>query len=91
MLDRYGVTQPFKSSEFIEKREQTNLKKFGYRYASQSPEIKEKERQIFQEHYGVDNPFLMEDFKEKSKATCLKKYGVEFTSQIHGRKSTTEG
>ena len=69
MVDRYGVTQPFKSKKFLEKREQTNLKKFGYRHAAQSPEIKEKERQIFQDRYGVDTPFLMPDFAEKSKRT----------------------
>ena len=88
MVDRYGVTQPFKSAEFLEKRENTNLLKFGYKHAAQSPKIREKERCIFQEHYGVDTPFLMSDFKDKSKATCLEKYGVEYTSQIPTRKKS---
>ena len=90
MFDRYGVTQPFKSKEFLEKREQTNLKKFGYRHAAQNPEIKEKERMIFQERYGVDTPFLMPDFSEKSKRTCIEKYGVEIISQISNMKSSKD-
>jgi len=89
MINRFGVSHPLKDETFLRKREQTNLKKFGYKYAAQNPEVKEMERRIFQERYGVDTPFLMKDFLDKSKKTCMEKYGVEYTSQIPNRKKKT--
>ncbi len=43
MLDRYGVTTPFVVPECKEKAKQTCLEKYGYEYASQSPEVHTKQ------------------------------------------------
>lgn len=39
MLERYGAKTPLVVPECIEKAKQTNLDRYGYEYASQSPEV----------------------------------------------------
>lgn len=43
MLNRYGVTTPFVVPKCKEKAKQTCLEKYGYEYASQSPEVHTKQ------------------------------------------------
>jgi len=43
-----------------------------------SPEFKEKIKNIMLEKYGVESSFQSEQIKEKIKATMLEKYGVEY-------------
>ena len=59
------------------KKKETNLKKFGVEYYSQTNESKEKIKQTCLEKYGVDNVSKNEVNKTKRKNTMLKKYNVE--------------
>lgn len=57
------------------KREETNLKKYGYKNTFQSPTTKK----TLAKKYGKDitNVFQLESVKQKSKQTLIEKYGVE--------------
>lgn len=59
-----------------ERRQKTNLEKYGCVNPSSHPEIKEKRRQTTQDRYGVDNPFHLDSVKLKSKNTLMNNYGV---------------
>jgi len=65
----------------LQKRKQTNLKKYGVENPSQYEEIKEKKKQTTMKNYGVENPSQDENIKKKKIETCLKNYGVENPSQ----------
>ena len=65
-----------------EKRELTNLDKFGVKYPSQSKEIVTVMKQTNLQKYGVENPMRLENIKQKLKQTNLQKYGVENPMQI---------
>lgn len=67
-IENYGVDNPRKNREIIEKLRQNllnpvtqeklkqrNLERYGVEYVSQSPEIKEKVKQTNLERYGVEN------------------------------------
>jgi hypothetical protein len=76
----------------VSKMRQTNLKKFGVEYASQSPKIQEKIRQTFLEKYGVDNSQLSPRVRRKKEETNLKRYGVKYplqSSEIRQKGSKT--
>lgn len=62
-----------------QKREETNLKKYGCK----NPTAYGTKRfsDIMIEKYGVSNAFQSEEIKEKIKQTNLKKYGVEYSLQ----------
>lgn len=77
----------------ILKRESTNLKKYGYKEAAMSPEVKEKQR-ITRQEKGIINPFTIpeklekiqklahsKESMEKKKETNRKKFGVEWPAQ----------
>lgn len=66
----------------FERTEATCLARYGVKYSSQAPEIKEKERQTNLERYGVANVFQAQEVKDKTKQTCMDKYGVEYAAQI---------
>ena len=65
----------------ILKKEETNLKKFGVKYPSQSKDIQEKTQETNLEKYGVNWSFQSDDVKEKIKETNLERYGVENPGQ----------
>lgn len=78
------------SPEYIKKREETILKRFGTRRISDSEYMKnkfkdpewgkmcsEKARKTYKEKTGFDCPFDNPEVKEKTKETNLRKYGVE--------------
>jgi hypothetical protein len=56
---------------------QTNLKKFGCEYPSQSEEVKDKIKQTNLKKFGCEYPSQSEEVKKKMKQTCLKNHGVE--------------
>lgn len=86
----------FSSKEFLEKRKNTCLKKYGVASAMQNSEVKSKYKKSIQAKYGSSSFTQTDTFKEKRRKTCLKKYGAEeiFTldsfreiGQIKSRKS----
>ena len=91
-LERYGVefilqlddvhekgTQYAWSNDAREKREQTNLKKYGTKNVYQSNYTKEKSKQTKLERYGNENY----NNKEKYKQTCIKRYGIDCALNTH--------
>ena len=66
----------------IKLSEQTCLKKYGVKNASQNKEIKAKKEETCFEHYNVKYPKQSQEIKEKSYKTCLERYGTKIPSQV---------
>ena len=64
----------------LEKRKNTNRQRFGYDFASQSPEVKEKTKQNNLKKYGVDNPAKSDTIKQKVRKYFENKYGKGITN-----------
>jgi len=56
-------------------REETNIKKYGYKNAFQSPTTKKTLEKKYGK--GITNIFQVESIKQKSRQTMIKKYGIE--------------
>jgi len=70
-----------KNRDWLEKRDETNLDKFGVKSPLQSPQVLQTYKNNMIKKYGVDNPFLVTEFKEKSDKSILEKYGTKVASQ----------
>ena len=66
-----------KKQEIQKKREQTNLKKYGFTNPALNLEVKAKVEQTNLKLYGAPTPVQSSIVQEKIKQTCLEKYGVE--------------
>lgn len=90
-LKKYGVENVFNipeiralttkivsenKKELLEKREKTNLEKYGVTCTLNTQKSIEKKKKTWKHNYGTDHPLQSENIKEKIKQTCLKKYGV---------------
>ena len=62
-----------------EKREETNLIRYGTKYPSTLEEIKEKIRATNISRYKTYSPVINEEVMKKIKATNLERYGVEYS------------
>lgn len=74
------------------KKCQSNLKKYGVPYASQSESVKEKMRSTNFKKYGVENYSQTQEYREKIRQTCMDKYNVEHfakTQEIKDKKMRT--
>lgn len=60
-----------------EKREKTNLERYGNTCTLQSDTIKQKAEETCMRKYGVKNAFQSEEIQNKIKETNVKKYGAE--------------
>lgn len=60
----------------VEKRKQTNLKKYGVENYTQTKEYKEKVKQTNLARYGVESSNQSEAVKERMRRTKLERYGV---------------
>lgn len=65
----------------MKKMRETNLKKYGQEYPSQSSLIKNKIKETNIERYGVENVYQSDIIKDKIKETNIKRYGVKNPSQ----------
>jgi very-short-patch-repair endonuclease len=81
MLINYGVDNPLKSKQILNKVRHTNLLKYGCENPNQVLEFKNKAKITSIERYGVDNAAKNEDVKRKTYMTNLQKYGVMYTIQ----------
>lgn len=74
-LEKYGVDNPTKSSEILERRHNKNILKYG-------PDYTEIFTQNFKNHmidkYGVDNPSKLIEIRDKRKKTMIERYNVEY-------------
>lgn len=60
-----------------QKRKETNRKKYGVDFASQTKETIEKTKQTMKEKYGVTNHMKLREFQEKVKETTVERYGMD--------------
>lgn len=65
----------------VQKRKQTNRKKYGTDFASQTDAVKEKSAQTCIKKYGVKAPTMNPTVVDKSKETCFENWGVEYPQQ----------
>lgn len=63
------------------KREDSMMKKYGYAYALQNPDLLHKAQQTNLERYGSVSPSGNKEVKQKMKSTLMQNYGVEYPSQ----------
>lgn len=73
MMDLYQVKNAGQSPEFQEKAQQTNLRKFKVRFASQAEEVKEKQRETVRNKPKKDTA----ESDAKRRATNIFNHGVE--------------
>ncbi len=64
------------------KREATNLMRYGNKITFLSDSVHEKCVRKFMGRYGVDNPFKSEEFREYMKECCFKKHGVRCSFEL---------
>lgn len=93
-LYRYRTTCSHKCANVIstEKRQETNLKKYGSISPFGSKDIQLKTKNTVLKRYGCENIFQDSNIKDIIKITNLKKYGVENPScnkEIHQKKIDT--
>ena len=86
-LKKYGVDNPAKSKEVLDKIQKTNLERYGVECSAQSDVVKEKVKATNLKKYGVEYSFQAEVVKEKIKATSLERYGVDNPSKSEVIKS----
>lgn len=73
---------PEEKQAILEKRKETNKKKFGSEFAIQNEEIRQKQKQAFLDRYGTEHPIQNEAVKEKRRQSNLEKYGVKNVLQL---------
>jgi hypothetical protein len=83
-IKRFGVDNYAKTSEKLQKEQETNLKLYGAKHYNQSSSFKEKLEKINEKRketnlriYKVENPNKLESVKKKIKQTKKEKYGNE--------------
>lgn len=69
-----------------EKRNQTNLERYGFENSFQNPDFQEKQKQTMLEKYGVEKPLQVKIFKQKQQQTMLDSYGTLSSLEASGRK-----
>lgn len=89
-LERFGVSNPFKSEEKKEKIRQTNLKKYGttHRLKNKDEVNKQKKNNLLK--YGTETPFQLDEVKEKIRQTNISKYRVPYYSQTEEYKNNVK-
>ena len=85
ITDKLTMKDSFLKSK--EKRNSTNLKKYGHiNPFGKSSTCFEKRNRTVKEKYGVDNVFQLEETKQKIKKTTLERYGVEHIIYLSNKK-----
>lgn len=67
----------------LEKRKQTNLKRYGVENPFQSEEKKQKSKQTMMLKYGVEHPLQSDEIQRKREQTTYEKYGRRSYAQQH--------
>ena len=65
----------------LEKKKQTNLKKFGVAHPMELVEIRDKIKVTNLDRYGYENPFSDKEIQKKLKQTYTEKFGVDNPSK----------
>jgi hypothetical protein len=80
-IKNYGVSNPNKNKEIVDKRKNTIFDKYGVIHTSQLDEIKEKKKITCLKNHGVSNPSKSQEIQNKKKITNLEKFGFEYNLQ----------
>lgn len=80
-LEKYGVDSFTKTDAYIEKTKETNQKKYGKDWQTQSKLVQAKIEETSLKRYGTKRPSQVEAIKEKTKEHNLAVWGCEGTSQ----------
>lgn len=75
MKEKYGSNNAAKVDSIVNKKKETNLRKYGNQWHIASKEIRKDIESTFIKKYGVNNPMKNEEIKQKTKNTNRKKYG----------------
>ncbi len=75
-MEKYGVDNPFKSSEVHKLARQRMKEKYGVEYGYKSKIIRNKINKSIKEKYGVDNIMHSFKYQRKVKQTMFDKYKV---------------
>lgn len=67
----------FSSKEFLDKRRNTCLKRYGTPAAMQAASVKTKYKETIKHRYGTEYFTQCDAFKKKRHKTCLERYGSE--------------
>lgn len=86
--NKHGVYKQYcsrscQSKHTIEKRNITNLEKYGTTNPMALQSFKDKRDKTNIERFGVKNPFSLPEIQQKHKNTCIDRFGVEYASQAH--------
>lgn len=87
-LEKYGVSNPSKSSIVKDRIKESFTMKYGSSVtnAMHLQEFRDKIRETNIEKYGTDKPQTLDEFIQKSKDTNLEKYGTEIPQQLQSLK-----
>lgn len=77
MIAKYGVDNPMKLDDTINKIRETNHQRYGVDWYTQTDEYKERVKETSLEKYGVDHFLSAESTIEKRKKTCESRYGSD--------------
>ena len=81
-LERFGVDNPKKLKEFIDKGKETSLEKYQVSHPSKAEEVIKKNKETCLEKYGVFSTFQLKEVRDKFKENFIEKYGVENPFQL---------
>lgn len=76
-LKNHGVDNPGKSAITVQRRKETNLKRYGHVMPPHADGIKQQVQKTLIERYGVDCALKSPEIREKIRQTNLIRYGVE--------------
>lgn len=89
-LKIHGVDHIARLENVKQKKESTNLLKYGFPNPSQSEEIKIKRIKTNLERFGFKTPLQSKEIQKKKIETTIIRYGVEYPSQNNEVKKKTE-
>jgi len=84
-----GVIHVSLDKSVIEKRKQTNRKRYGGSSTFDSPSLSRKAHKTIEDRYGVRDFSQTQDWYEKVRQTCTQKYGVSWVTQLETCKEKT--
>jgi len=76
------VTKSAHTKRAMEKRKQTNIKKYGNACSLHGEQTRSKTKKTLMEKYGVEFVFQAKEVREKVKHTVLERYGVDNVSKL---------
>lgn len=71
---KYGTDYPWQKKEIIEKRNQTNLQKYGHVSSIMNPAVQAKRKKTMMDRYGVEEPTQNQDLRNKAAESIRQSY-----------------